>query len=79
MTIVGDASVALLWCFQLNKSDRAEELLRSDHHLIAPDLVIAEITNAAWKFVFLPCSYGFRPGRAAHQALQALRAAIMSQ
>jgi predicted nucleic acid-binding protein len=25
--------------------------LRSDDHLIAPDLVIAEITNAAWKFV----------------------------
>jgi predicted nucleic acid-binding protein len=51
MTIVVDASVALRWCFQLNKSDRAEELLRSGHHLIAPDLVIAEITNAAWKFV----------------------------
>ena len=51
MTIVVDASVALHWCFQLNGSDRAEELLRSDDHLIAPDLVIAEITNAAWKFV----------------------------
>jgi predicted nucleic acid-binding protein len=51
VTIVVDASVALRWCFQLNKSDRAEELLRSGHHLIAPDLVIAEITNAAWKFV----------------------------
>ena len=51
MTIVVDASVALRWCFQLNKSDRAEELLRSNQHLIAPDLVIAEITNAAWKFV----------------------------
>jgi predicted nucleic acid-binding protein len=51
VTIVVDASVALRWCFQLNGSDRAEELLRSDNHLIAPDLVIAEITNAAWKFV----------------------------
>jgi len=51
VTIVVDASVALRWCFQLHKSDRAEELLRSDRHLIAPDLVIAEITNAAWKFV----------------------------
>jgi predicted nucleic acid-binding protein len=51
MTIVVDASVALRWCFQLAKSDRAEELLRSDRHFIAPDLVIAEITNAAWKFV----------------------------
>ncbi len=51
MAIVVDASVALRCSFQLNKSDRAEELLRSDHHVIAPDLVIAEITNAAWKFV----------------------------
>ena len=51
MTIVVDASVALRWCFQLNGSDAAEELLRSNDPLIAPDLVIAEITNAAWKFV----------------------------
>jgi predicted nucleic acid-binding protein len=51
MTIVVDASVALRWCFQLTGSDRAEELLRSDDHIIAPDLVIAEITNAAWKFI----------------------------
>ena len=51
MTIVVDASVALRWCFQLNGSDRAEELLRSNDHLIAPDLVMAEITNAAWKLV----------------------------
>jgi retron-type reverse transcriptase len=27
---------------------------------------------------FLPCSYGFRPGRSAHQALQALRTGFMS-
>ncbi len=51
MTVVVDASVALRWCFQLSGSDRAEQLLRSDDRLIAPDLVIAEITNAAWKFV----------------------------
>src|SRR5262245_49980187 len=51
MTVVVDASVALRWCFQLSGSDRAEELLRSGDHLIAPDLVIAEITNATWKFV----------------------------
>ena len=28
---------------------------------------------------FLSCSYGFRPGRSAHQALQALRTGFMSQ
>jgi group II intron reverse transcriptase/maturase len=28
---------------------------------------------------FLPCSYGFRPGRSAHDALQGLRTALMTQ
>jgi RNA-directed DNA polymerase len=28
---------------------------------------------------FLPCSYGFRPGRSAHAALEALRTGFMSQ
>jgi RNA-directed DNA polymerase len=28
---------------------------------------------------FLPCSYGFRPGRSAHQALQALRTGFLRQ
>jgi hypothetical protein len=36
MTIVADASVALRCCFQPHKSDLAEELLRSDRHLVAP-------------------------------------------
>ena len=51
MTIIVDASIALRWCFPLNGSDRAEDLLRSHDRFIAPDLVIAEITNAAWKFI----------------------------
>ncbi len=51
MTIVVDASVALCWLFRLRGSERAEELLRSGDRVIAPDLVIAEMTNAAWKFV----------------------------
>ena len=46
-------SVALRWCFRSDGSDRAEELLRSDDHLLAPHLVITEIANAAWKFVIL--------------------------
>ena len=37
------------------------------------------VLEAVYEQDFLPCSYGFRPGRAAHQALQALRTAIMSQ
>src|SRR3954449_4931695 len=33
--------------------------------------------EAIYEQDFLPCSYGFRPGRSAHQALDALRAACM--
>lgn len=49
MTIVVDASVAIRWSATLARSDRAEALLESDEPIIAPDLVLAEITNAAWK------------------------------
>src|SRR5256885_15544184 len=49
MTIVVDASVALRGSATLARSDRAEALLESDEAIIAPDLVLAEITNAAWK------------------------------
>lgn len=51
MTLAVDASVAIRWLFQVDGSDRAEKLIRSGQPLIAPDLVLAEITNAAWKFV----------------------------
>jgi predicted nucleic acid-binding protein len=75
MTIVVDASVALRWCFQLNGSDRAEDLLRSDDHLIAPDLVIAEIANAAWKFVIfdgMPADVAISAVREVAKALEEL-------
>jgi predicted nucleic acid-binding protein len=75
MTIVVDASIALRWCFQLKGSDRAEELLRSDDHLIAPDLVIAEITNAAWKFVIfdrLPADFAVSAVRDVIKAFEEL-------
>ena len=51
MTVVVDASVAVRWCFPLDRSDRADDVLRSGERLIAPDLILAEITNAAWKVV----------------------------
>jgi RNA-directed DNA polymerase len=35
--------------------------------------------EAVYEQDFLPCSYGFRPGRSAHQALQSLHTAVMSQ
>jgi RNA-directed DNA polymerase len=38
---------------------------------------VAMVLEAIYEQDFLPCSYGFRPGRSAHQALDALRAACM--
>ena len=39
---------------------------------------ILMVLEAIYEQDFLPCSYGFRPGRSAHQALQALRTGFMS-
>ena len=38
--------------------------------------VAADILNAIFEQDFLDCSYGFRPGRSPHQALDELRADI---
>jgi RNA-directed DNA polymerase len=40
---------------------------------------VAKVLEAIYEQDFLPCSYGFRPGRSAHQALRALRDAIWGQ
>jgi group II intron reverse transcriptase/maturase len=40
---------------------------------------IVMVLEAVYEQDFLPCSYGFRPGRSAHQALQSLHTACMSQ
>ncbi len=40
---------------------------------------IVMVLEAVYEQDFLPCSYGFRPGRSAHQALQDLRRGFMSQ
>ena len=41
--------------------------------------VIAMVLEPIYEQDFLPCSFGFRPGRSAHQALTALRSALMSR
>ena len=38
---------------------------------------VAEVLSAIYEADFLDCSYGFRPGRSAHQALQMVRTAVM--
>src|ERR1700761_5462568 len=40
---------------------------------------IAMVLESVYEQDFLPCSFGFLPGRSAHQALQFLRTAIMGQ
>jgi RNA-directed DNA polymerase len=39
---------------------------------------VAEVLSAIYEADFLECSYGFRPGRNAHQALRTAHDAIMS-
>ena len=38
---------------------------------------VAMLLEAVYEQDFLDCSYGFRPGRSAHQALEAVRDATM--
>jgi predicted nucleic acid-binding protein len=49
MTMVVDASVALKWFVAEEQSDAAYRLLQSGERLIAPELIVAEVTNAAWR------------------------------
>jgi RNA-directed DNA polymerase len=38
---------------------------------------VSMVLSAVYEEEFLPCSYGFRPGRSAHQALEELREGLM--
>jgi group II intron reverse transcriptase/maturase len=40
---------------------------------------VAELLSAIYEADFLDCSYGFRPGRSAHQALRTIHKAIMTE
>lgn len=51
MTTVIDASVALKWFIEEGGSEQAAALVAGSELLIAPDLIIAEVCNAAWKAV----------------------------
>jgi predicted nucleic acid-binding protein len=46
---VVDASVAFKWFVQEDGTDRALALLERGEPIIAPDLIVAEVCNAAWK------------------------------
>jgi predicted nucleic acid-binding protein len=51
VTLVVDASVAIKWFVQESRSDAARAVLDSGEPLVAPDLVVPEACNAAWKKV----------------------------
>ena len=51
MTLVVDASVALKWFVEEPGSTPARRLLAGQEPLIAPDLLIAEVFNAAWRLL----------------------------
>jgi len=40
---------------------------------------VAEVLSAIYEADFLDCSYGFRPGRSAHQALRTIHDAMISE
>jgi predicted nucleic acid-binding protein len=49
MTFVIDASVALKWFIEEDGSAEATAFLNATDSLIAPDLIVVEVCNAAWK------------------------------
>ena len=49
--LVVDASVALRWYVNGPGSASAVSLLTEDAVLVAPDLIVAEVCNSAWKLV----------------------------
>ena len=47
MTLVVDANVAIKWFVEESRSDAARAVLASGEPLVAPDLVVPEVCNAA--------------------------------
>ena len=72
MSLVVDASVAAKWFVREDLSDEAAELLGYFDRLCSVDLLIAEVTNIAWKKLTLGV---IAPAQAADMA-KGIRAAI---
>ncbi|MFQ5954065.1 MAG: type II toxin-antitoxin system VapC family toxin, partial [Kiloniellales bacterium] len=49
MSFVVDASVAIKWFVEEDQSEEALRLLEREEPFYAPDLIVAEVTNIAWK------------------------------
>ena len=68
MNLVIDASVACKWFFEENLSAEARALAESDAVFFAPDMILAECANAAWRRV----SSGTVPEEQAQAFLESL-------
>ena len=53
MTLIVDASVAIKWFIDEPGSEVARRLWRDEPDLLAPDLLVPEVCNAAWRKVRL--------------------------
>jgi predicted nucleic acid-binding protein len=53
MALIVDASVAIKWFIDEPDSDLARRLWRDEPDLLAPDLIMPEVCNAAWRKVRL--------------------------
>jgi len=51
VTFIIDASVAAKWFFREPLADHARDLLSHEATLEAPDFLVTEVTNIAWKKV----------------------------
>jgi predicted nucleic acid-binding protein len=66
--LVVDASVAIKWFLLEPGREEARRLLQPGHRLIAPELIVAEATNAMWRRV-MAGQMSARQGAAAITAL----------
>lgn len=64
MTVVVDASVAAKWLFEEADTKDALAVLNSSESFVAPELILAEISNVAWK----RCRRGVSPADQASEA-----------
>jgi predicted nucleic acid-binding protein len=49
MNLIVDASIVIKWFVAENLRDEARQLIIQGHNLHAPDLVVVELANIAWK------------------------------
>ncbi|WP_158859421.1 type II toxin-antitoxin system VapC family toxin [Rhodoplanes serenus] len=72
MTLVVDASVAFRWVFKTDATSAARAVLGGGHVLIAPDLIVPEIANAAWKLVRFDAFHTIEAGHRLGEAVRLL-------